>query len=160
MTKGYLEPVVYNKGNNELMQGAERLRHQKESLVRFLNSNTQNLSEISEQLDKLLNQYCDINNFCKQIGFVTIYYYHLKQWLNFSNEARWKTGGPFVWIQFALLRRIREVIDQQRMPGPVSVLGQLVDEFRSEGLQVAGSIDGDDTLEDPGRGRISRQAGY
>ncbi|HBL51218.1 MAG TPA: hypothetical protein DDZ65_13360 [Firmicutes bacterium] len=65
MTKGYLEPVVYNKGNNELMQGAERLRHQKESLVRFLNSNTQNLSEISEQLDKLLNQYCDINNFCK-----------------------------------------------------------------------------------------------
>jgi hypothetical protein len=28
MTKGYLEPAVYNKGNNELMQEAERLRGQ------------------------------------------------------------------------------------------------------------------------------------
>jgi len=50
MTKGYLEPAVYNKGNNELLQEAERLQRQKESLVRFLNSDTQNLSEVSELL--------------------------------------------------------------------------------------------------------------
>lgn len=29
MTKGYLEPAVYNKSNNELLQEAERLRRQK-----------------------------------------------------------------------------------------------------------------------------------
>ncbi len=50
MTKGYLEPVVYNKSNNELMQEAERLRRQRESLVRFLNSDTQNLNEVSALL--------------------------------------------------------------------------------------------------------------
>ncbi|MEA4964166.1 recombinase family protein [Lutispora sp.] len=50
MTKGYLEPGVYNKGNNELLQEAERLQRQKESLVRFLNSDTQHLSEVSELL--------------------------------------------------------------------------------------------------------------
>ncbi len=50
MTKGYLEPPVYNKSNNELMQEAERLQRQKESLVRFLNSDTQNLKEVSELL--------------------------------------------------------------------------------------------------------------
>jgi DNA invertase Pin-like site-specific DNA recombinase len=50
LTKGYLEPAVYNKGNNELLQEAERLHRQKESLVRFLNSDTQHLSEVSELL--------------------------------------------------------------------------------------------------------------
>lgn len=50
MTKGYLEPAVYNKGNNELLQEAERLQRQKESLVRFLSSDTQNLSEVSALL--------------------------------------------------------------------------------------------------------------
>lgn len=50
MTKGYLEPAVYNKSNNELIQDAERLRHQKESLVRFINSDTQSLCEVNELL--------------------------------------------------------------------------------------------------------------
>jgi len=50
LTKGYLEPAVYNKGNNELLQEAERLHRQKESLVRFLNSDTQHFSEVSELL--------------------------------------------------------------------------------------------------------------
>ena len=50
MTKGYLEPAVYNKSNNELMHEADRLQRQKESLVRFLNSDTQNLKEVSELL--------------------------------------------------------------------------------------------------------------
>ena len=50
MTKGYLEPAVYNKSNNELLQEAERLRRQKESITRFLNNDIQNLSEVSALL--------------------------------------------------------------------------------------------------------------
>lgn len=50
MTKGYLEPAVYNKSNNELLQEAERLRRQKESITRFLNNDFQNLSEVSALL--------------------------------------------------------------------------------------------------------------
>lgn len=50
MTKGYLEPAVYNKGNNELLQEAERLHRQKESLIRYLSSDTQNLNEVSALL--------------------------------------------------------------------------------------------------------------
>lgn len=50
MTKGYLEPAVYNKGNNELLQEADRLMRQKESLVNFINSDSQYLSEVSELL--------------------------------------------------------------------------------------------------------------
>ena len=47
LTKGYLEPAVYNKGNNELLQEAERIQRQKESLLRFLSSDSRNLSEVS-----------------------------------------------------------------------------------------------------------------
>ena len=50
MTKGYLEPAAYNKGNNELLQETERLQRLKESLVNFLNSDTQSLNEVSELL--------------------------------------------------------------------------------------------------------------
>jgi hypothetical protein len=50
MTKKYLEPAVYNKSNNELLQEAERLRRQKESITRFLNNDFQNLSEVSALL--------------------------------------------------------------------------------------------------------------
>lgn len=50
MTKGYLEPAVYNKSNNELLQEAERLRRKKESITRFLNNDFQNLSEVSALL--------------------------------------------------------------------------------------------------------------
>ncbi len=47
MTKGYLEPAVYKKSNNELLQETERIQRQKESLLRFLNSDSKNLSEVS-----------------------------------------------------------------------------------------------------------------
>ncbi len=50
MTKGYLEPAIYKKSNNELLQEAERLRRQKESITRFLNNDFQNLSEVSALL--------------------------------------------------------------------------------------------------------------
>jgi hypothetical protein len=49
-TRGYLEPAVYNKGNNELLQEAERIQRQKESLSRFINSDNINLHEVSELL--------------------------------------------------------------------------------------------------------------
>lgn len=50
MAKGYLAPAIYNKGNNELLQEAGRLQRQKASLVHFLSTDTQNLSEVSELL--------------------------------------------------------------------------------------------------------------
>lgn len=50
MTKGYLDPAVYNKGNNELLQEAERIQRQKESISRFINSDNINLHEVSELL--------------------------------------------------------------------------------------------------------------
>lgn len=50
MTKKYLEPAVYNKSNNALLQETERLRRQKESITRFLNNDFQNLSEVSALL--------------------------------------------------------------------------------------------------------------
>lgn len=49
-TRGYLEPAVYNKGNNELLQEAERIQRQKESLSRFISSDNINLHEVSELL--------------------------------------------------------------------------------------------------------------
>jgi len=50
MTKGYLDPAVFNKGNNELLQEAERIQRQKESISRFINSDNINLHEVSELL--------------------------------------------------------------------------------------------------------------
>ena len=50
MSKNYIGPAVYKKGNNELLQEAERIKRQKESLVRFINNDTQNLNEVSELL--------------------------------------------------------------------------------------------------------------
>lgn len=50
LTKGYLEPAVYNKGNNELLREAEKIQRQKESLLRFLNSDSQYLGEVSTLL--------------------------------------------------------------------------------------------------------------
>lgn len=50
MTKGYLEPPVYAKSNNELLQEVERLQFRKTSLLRFLSSDQQHVSEVSELL--------------------------------------------------------------------------------------------------------------
>lgn len=50
MTKGYLEPAVYNRSNNELLQEAERLQRQKVSLIRFHCDDARNLSGVSELL--------------------------------------------------------------------------------------------------------------
>jgi len=47
MTKGYLEPAVYNKGNNELMQEAEHIQRQKQSLLGYLYSDIKKLSEVT-----------------------------------------------------------------------------------------------------------------
>jgi len=50
MTEGYLEPAVYKKGNNELLQEAERIQRQKESISRFINCDNIYLHEVSELL--------------------------------------------------------------------------------------------------------------
>lgn len=53
MSKGYLEPAVYKKSNNELLREAERIQHQKDSVSRLLSCDSQYLTEVSELL-----QYC------------------------------------------------------------------------------------------------------
>ncbi len=50
MTKKYLEPAVYKKSNNELLQEAERILRQKEAISRLINCDTRYLAEISELL--------------------------------------------------------------------------------------------------------------
>lgn len=50
MTKGYLEPAVYNKSNNELLREAERIQRQKESISSLINCDNRNLTEVSELL--------------------------------------------------------------------------------------------------------------
>ena len=47
MTKGYLEPAVYKRSNNKLLQEADRIQRQKESLIRFLSSDSKHLKEVS-----------------------------------------------------------------------------------------------------------------
>ena len=58
MTKKYLEPAVYNKSNNELLQEAERLRRQKRIHNRFMNNDFQNLSEVSALLQYATKHRC------------------------------------------------------------------------------------------------------
>ncbi|MGI6362107.1 MAG: recombinase family protein [Bacillota bacterium] len=77
MTKKYLEPAVYNKSNNELLQEAERLRRQKESITRFLNNDFQNVSEVSALLQyatkaSMLNGF-DGNIFKRFVERVVVY---------------------------------------------------------------------------------------
>ena len=49
-TKGYLDPAVYKKGNNELLHELERLKQQKESLIRLLNSDDKTQKVVNELL--------------------------------------------------------------------------------------------------------------
>ena len=49
-TRGYLEPAVYTRGNNELSQEAEQLLRRKESLISFISSDSRHLSEVSALL--------------------------------------------------------------------------------------------------------------
>lgn len=50
MTKGYLDRGVYMKSSNNLLQEADRLQRQKESINRLLLSGNQHLSEVSALL--------------------------------------------------------------------------------------------------------------
>jgi DNA invertase Pin-like site-specific DNA recombinase len=50
MTKGYLDPPVYNKGNNELLQENEQLQQQKDSWIRLLNSDDKTAKEVNKLL--------------------------------------------------------------------------------------------------------------
>lgn len=75
--QGYLEPAVYNKSNNELLHEAERLLHQIEALKKFLNNDTQHLSEVSELLHfttkaKFLNSF-DKDIFNRFVDRIIVY---------------------------------------------------------------------------------------
>lgn len=48
--KGYLDPAVYKKGNNELLNELERLKQQKESLMRLLSSDDETQKVVNELL--------------------------------------------------------------------------------------------------------------
>lgn len=48
--KGYLDPAVYKKGNNELLHELERLKQQKESLMRLLSSDDETQKVVNELL--------------------------------------------------------------------------------------------------------------
>ena len=50
LTKKYLEPAMYQKGNNELLQEAEHWQHQKDSLVDFLNDDNKTVHDTRELL--------------------------------------------------------------------------------------------------------------
>lgn len=50
LTKKYLEPAMYQKGNNKLLQEAEQWQHQKDSLVDFLNDDNKTVHETRELL--------------------------------------------------------------------------------------------------------------
>jgi site-specific DNA recombinase len=50
MTKGYLDRVVYKKSSNNLLQEADRLQRQKESINHLLQNGNQHLSEVSALL--------------------------------------------------------------------------------------------------------------
>lgn len=49
-TRGYLEPAVYTRGNNELLQEARQLQRRKESLISFISNDSHHLSEVSTLL--------------------------------------------------------------------------------------------------------------
>jgi hypothetical protein len=49
-TRGYLEPVVYTRGNNELLQETGQLQRRKDSLISFISNDSVHLSEVSDLL--------------------------------------------------------------------------------------------------------------
>ena len=49
-TRGYLEPAVYTRGNNDLLQEAGQLQRRKESLISFISNDSRHLSEVSALL--------------------------------------------------------------------------------------------------------------
>lgn len=49
-TRGYLEPAVFTRGNNELLQEAGQLQRRKESLISFISNDSRHLSEVSALL--------------------------------------------------------------------------------------------------------------
>jgi site-specific DNA recombinase len=64
MAKGYLEPALYNKEKNSLVQERERLLAEKDQLTRFVNGNLAKVEEVNHLLrfatkSKMLTAYED-----------------------------------------------------------------------------------------------------
>lgn len=49
-TRGYLEPAVYTRGNNALLQEVQQLQRRKESFIRFISNESRHLSEVGALL--------------------------------------------------------------------------------------------------------------
>jgi len=66
MTKGYLEPALFNKQNNELQLKAEKLREQKEVLYRSINGGMAKVTEL-ERLIKYISKTKNIESFNEEV---------------------------------------------------------------------------------------------
>lgn len=62
MTRGYMEPTLFNKQNNELRLDAEKLKEQKEVLYRSINGGMNKVTEL-EQLIKYVSKAKNIESF-------------------------------------------------------------------------------------------------
>ena len=62
MTKGYLDPALFNSQNNELRKEAARLKDQKEALARSVNGGMTVVAEV-EQLLKVVSKAGQIDGF-------------------------------------------------------------------------------------------------
>jgi site-specific DNA recombinase len=66
MAKGYLEPALFNRENNELQMEADNYMGQKEALIHALNGELSKVQEVSN-LIKFTNKAEMINTFNEQI---------------------------------------------------------------------------------------------
>ena len=76
-TRGYLEPAVYTRGNNDLLQEAGQLQRRKESLISFISNDSRHLSEVSALLQfatKATMQSCfDGELFSRFVDHIIVY---------------------------------------------------------------------------------------
>jgi site-specific DNA recombinase len=66
MTKGYLEPVLFNSQNNELRMRAQNLKEQKEILYKSINGGLTKVTEL-ERLIKYVSKAKDMEAFNEEL---------------------------------------------------------------------------------------------
>lgn len=66
MTKGYLDPALFNKQNNELLQELQLLKNQKENLFRTINNGMSKVDEV-EKLLKHVSKSKQISSFDEEL---------------------------------------------------------------------------------------------
>lgn len=66
MTKGYLDPALFNKQNNELLKELQLLKNQKENLFRTINNGMSKVDEV-EKLLKHVSKSKQISSFDEEL---------------------------------------------------------------------------------------------